>query len=99
MSTADHIKDVLSDIQQLLLEKNQKYGDSALRPTRIFSNATPIEQLLVRIDDKLSRISQGHGWDAEEDTISDLIGYLVLLQVAVRNQDRRNLEGSSESSP
>ena len=98
MNTADHIKAVLGDIQQLLLEKNRKYGDSALHPVRIFSNATSVEQILVRIDDKLSRISQGHGWDGEEDTISDLIGYLVLLQVAMRSQGHRNPDDSSKPS-
>jgi len=97
MTTAEHIKAVISDIEQLLLEKNRKYGDSALRPVRIFSNATPVEQILVRIDDKLSRISQGHGWDEEEDTITDLIGYLVLLQVALRCQDHQSPVESSGS--
>ena len=99
MTTAAHIKAVLADIEQLLLEKNRKYGDSALHPVRIFSKATPVEQILVRIDDKLSRIAQGHGWDVEEDTITDLIGYLVLLQVASRCQDHQSPDGSSELVP
>lgn len=68
-------------VGNLLVAKNAQYGDSALHPLRIFSDAHPIEQILVRIDDKLSRI-RNHYWDQGEDTIQDLIGYLVLLQIA-----------------
>lgn len=70
-------------IKALLLEKNKNYGNSALDPVRIFSKASPVEQILVRIDDKLSRISRGKLEDSE-DTVQDLIGYLVLLRVAQR---------------
>ena len=71
----------------MLLEKNSLYGDSALEPVRIFSKADSVEQLLVRIDDKLSRIQKGVGLVSEdEDVIQDLIGYLVLLKIALRRQ-------------
>jgi hypothetical protein len=53
---------------------------------RIFSKSTPEEALLIRIDDKLSRIARGQ--DAGEDTILDLIGYLVLLRVLHRAGDK-----------
>lgn len=71
---------VMGRIRSNLIEKNLAYGDSALSPVRIFSQADPIQQLLVRIDDKLSRIVRGH--DAGEDTEDDLIGYLILLKIA-----------------
>lgn len=84
MSDAQNaIAAVCDEIKQLLLEKNAKYGNSALEPSRIFSRATAIEQLLVRIDDKLSRIRTS-GQTGDEDTELDLIGYLVLLRVARR---------------
>ena len=47
----------------------------------MFSKANAAEQILVRIDDKLSRVSRGHEY-VGDDTIDDLIGYLVLLKVA-----------------
>lgn len=85
MSTQDHISLICDDIKQLLIEKNQKYGDSALEPNRIFSKASSVEQILVRIDDKLNRIQKGAGLLAnDEDVISDLIGYLVLLKIALK---------------
>ena len=76
------ICEICESIKDLLLEKNAKYGNSALDPVRIFSRATAEEQLLVRIDDKLSRIKRGAGLLAgDEDVVNDLIGYLVLYKV------------------
>ncbi len=83
--TQSQITIVCDDIKELLLEKNRKYGDSALNPNRIFSKADAVEQILVRIDDKLNRIQKGAGLLAnDEDVVSDLIGYLVLLKIALK---------------
>lgn len=73
-------------IKELLVSKNRAYGNSALEPMRVFSRADTVEQIKVRIDDKLSRLSRGHALPDEslDDTTMDLIGYLVLLRVAKR---------------
>jgi hypothetical protein len=84
VSTADDIAAECDAIKALLLAKNAAYGDSALDPVRIFSKASPVEALLVRIDDKLSRLARGS--DAGEDVALDLIGYLVLLRIAQRRE-------------
>lgn len=85
--TQSQITTVCDDIKELLLEKNRKYGDSALNPNRIFSKADAVEQILVRIDDKLNRIQKGAGLLAnDEDVVSDLIGYLVLLKIALKRR-------------
>lgn len=76
------------EIKEMLLAKNRAYGDSALQPLRIMSKASAQEQLLVRIDDKLSRVARGSA--AGEDVIKDLIGYLVLLRVAQRLEEGGN---------
>lgn len=85
MTTADLIAEECDAIKAMLLEKNAAYGDSAVRPVRIMSKASPVEQILVRIDDKLSRIARGSA--AGEDVVLDLIGYLVLLRVAQRGAE------------
>ena len=72
---------VCDEVKRTLLEKNRAYGNSALDPLRLFSKADPVEQLNVRIDDKLSRIARGREY-AGDDTELDLIGYLVLRRVA-----------------
>lgn len=71
----------LEEIKDLLLSKNRRYGDAALSPLRVFSKEGPVEQLKVRIDDKISRIKTSSEGD-QEDTLIDLIGYLVLLRIA-----------------
>lgn len=89
MNTPKKIEEACDEIKRLLLRKNAKYGDSALKPRRIFSKSSPSEQILVRIDDKLSRImNSGFDGDSSEDTLNDLIGYLILLKV-VRNEEQR----------
>lgn len=75
---------IMIEIKTLLLAKNRKYGNSALEPKRIFSKASPVEQLLVRIDDKLSRLSN-QTIDEDEDVVTDLIGYLIILKMAQNN--------------
>jgi hypothetical protein len=80
MNTQELIVMVCDEIKDVLLQKNSAYGDSAINPLRVFSRADSIEQINVRIDDKLSRIARGS--NAGEDTELDLIGYLVLKRVA-----------------
>lgn len=81
VKTQKDIEKVSKQVSDLLIAKNKSYGDSALHPTRVFSKADNVEQLLVRIDDKLSRIQNGHDWPGDND-IDDLIGYLILLKIA-----------------
>ena len=84
------ISGVCDDIKELLIHKNRKYGNSALKPNRIFSKCSATEQLLVRIDDKLNRIMKGAGLLAtDEDVVNDLIGYLVLLKISM-GADKNN---------
>ena len=76
------IAEECNTIREMLLEKNRAYGDSALRPVRLFSKASPVEQILVRLDDKISRLTRGEA--AGEDVYLDLVGYIVLMRVAKR---------------
>ena len=86
------ISGVCDDIKELLINKNRKYGNSALKPCRVFSKASAVEQLLVRIDDKLNRIMQGAGLLAnDEDVVNDLIGYLILLKIGMNDEKNKEL--------
>ena len=86
IEAAELIEKTCNDVRDLLLGKNAAYGNSALDPVRIFSKSSPVEQLLVRLDDKLSRIARGTA--AGEDVEWDLLGYLVLLRVARQLEKR-----------
>lgn len=80
------------EIKALLIEKNRKYGDSALNPVRIFSKAAPSEQILVRMDDKISRIRNRQN-DDDEDPIKDLIGYGILYLIK-KDEECQNTESA-----
>ena len=86
METRDLIMQVAGEVVDLLLEKNEAYGDSALNPAGIFAKGSAVENLSARIDDKLMRIKMRGIDDNTEDTVQDLIGYLILLKVALRRE-------------
>ena len=76
-SMSELINKECDTIKKLLIEKNQAYGNSVAEPVRVFSRVAAVEQINVRIDDKLSRIAKGQDY-GQEDTELDLIGYLIL---------------------
>jgi hypothetical protein len=80
--TQNSIKWTCNDIRDLLIRKNKAYGDSALEPDNIFSKLDNAQAICARIDDKLSRIKNVGLDDNTEDTLDDLIGYLILLKIA-----------------
>ncbi len=71
------ISETCDELKEFLLEKNRAYGNSAADPVRIFLKVDAIEQINVRIDDKLSRLARGNEYSGD-DTELDLIGYLIL---------------------
>ncbi len=79
--TQSKISETCDSIKAMLLEKNRKYGNSALEPMRVFSSCDAVEQIKVRMDDKLSRIRNQQS-DEDEDVWRDLAGYMILLLVA-----------------
>lgn len=83
LESGRQIEAVCDQIKGILVAKNHAYGNSALAPVRVLSKADPVEQLLVRADDKLSRIQHGDTY-GNEDHFLDLAGYLILLVVARR---------------
>lgn len=90
VSTQDLIRIKCDECKKLLLEKNREYGDSALHPLGIFSRLEAIEAIKIRIDDKLARIQFSGQKNIKEDTVLDLIGYLILMRVceAVNNSNK-----------
>ena len=87
MKTQYLIKKIGEEVTELLLKKNADYGDTANNPIAIFSKLDSIEAINARIDDKLSRIKNKGINDNTEDTVTDLIGYLILLKVQLRKQN------------
>ncbi len=78
------LDDVLEKARAMLIAKNAAYGDSALNPLRVFSTASLKEQLLVRLDDKVSRLARGQA--AGEDVAADMLGYFLLVVIAEKRE-------------
>lgn len=94
MNQADFIiacEKVCEDILQILKSKNQDYsiGKDAFRNFRFaeFLDMTVEQGILIRMTDKISRIvtlsskSPDVAGESLSDSISDLIGYAVILKV------------------
>ena len=87
METKKKIKKTMDEIRDFLIAKNEQYGDSVMNPIGVFSNCNTDEALRVRIDDKLNRLMQGNdNIEKDEDIVKDLIGYLVLLLITMREE-------------
>jgi len=83
----DQIKKTIKEVQDLLIYKNKSYGNSATNPAKIFSKGSAVESICARIDDKLMRVANKGLCKNTLDTVDDLIGYLVLLKIAIHKQD------------
>lgn len=81
-------------ISDFLIEKNNSYGNAIVEPVNIFSKLPPKERLNVRLDDKLSRIANGHDYE-NEDTELDIIGYLIMRRV----ERKLNNDAAEEDKP
>jgi len=84
-------KEILAEalyVTKMLIQKNISYGNSALYPASIFSKGTAVEQLSARLDDKLNRIKNNQTFENEGmvDAVDDILGYLILLKIAIKNQ-------------
>ena len=77
------LREITREITELLISKNKAYGNTALNPTNVFSKLNSTEAICARIDDKLARIKNKGITDETEDTVDDLIGYLLLLKMSL----------------
>jgi hypothetical protein len=87
MQTNDKIEHVIERLEDLLISKNNTYGDSLQNPVRIFSRLERIESISGRIDDKLSRIAAVGVNEDTKDTLFDLMGYIAHLIIAFEDEN------------
>lgn len=78
-TTIEAIEILFDNFKSFLIEKNKRYGDSAINPAMIFSNVPADVQICNRLDDKLARIKQSDV--LRKNDAADLLGYLVLLLI------------------
>ena len=78
-----HLDKVSKQITDFLKSKNKAYGNTALNPSNVFSKLDATEAICARLDDKLARIKNKGINDKTEDTVDDIIGYLLLLKMSM----------------
>ena len=81
--TQDKIIEITGAMRDLLLYKNEKYGDSALHPKRIFHKGNAVSSILIRLDDKLSRVMENNDQIPRVNDVADIIGYCILLLIGM----------------
>ena len=79
MSNKEKIIEISDSMKDLLLYKNEKYGDSALSPNNIFYKGDSTNSILIRLDDKIGRIKNNPDSKPRVNDVCDIIGYCVLL--------------------
>lgn len=82
MSSKEKIIEICDSIKDLLLYKNERYGDSALNPKNIFYKGDSTNSIKIRLDDKLARIINNKS-EIRVNDVSDLIGYEILLLISM----------------
>ena len=75
----DKIKAVIKSIYNVLIEKNKRYGNSALSPANVFSKLDSESGILLRLDDKINRIK--NSLELRKNDVFDILGYLTLLSI------------------
>ena len=83
------IVEVCDSMKDLLLYKNQKYGDSALNPNNIFYKGDSTNSIKIRLDDKIGRIKNCE--ETRINDVADIIGYCTLLLVSI-GADKKDFE-------
>ena len=78
-STREKIVNIIDGMKDLLLYKNEKYGDSALNPNNVFYKGDSTNSILIRLDDKIGRIKNNTEEKPRVNDVCDIIGYCVLL--------------------
>ena len=79
MSNREKIIEISDSMKDLLLYKNEKYGDSALSPNNIFYKGDSTNSILIRLDDKIGRIKNNTEPKPRVNDVCDIVGYCVLL--------------------
>ena len=79
ITTQTKIDILFKNFSEFLIEKNKRYGDSALYPINVFSKQDSDSQICNRLDDKLSRIQNSD--ELRKNDICDAFGYLALLMI------------------
>ena len=91
----NEIEKSCNDLKNLLIEKNQKYGNSFFKTADEYGKSV----LILRIDDKLNRLKQlilrnetdDMQGENVQDTLIDIAGYAILAKLYLENRNEYTL--------
>ena len=81
--TQQKIHEIMGAMKDLLLYKNQKYGDSAINPKKVFYKGDSTNSILIRLDDKIGRVMSNTEEKPRVNDVADIIGYCTLLLISM----------------
>ena len=73
-------KDVLTSICKTLIQKNLNYGNAALNPNQIFFKGSSSDSILIRLNDKVSRVINSN--ELRKNDLFDILGYIILYFIS-----------------
>lgn len=76
IATSYKIQKITESLNELLQEKNKRYGDSALTPLEDIKY-TAEDGIKIRLADKVKRVINSD--DLRKNDLADILGYMVLL--------------------
>lgn len=77
-TTREKISETLDNMKELLLYKNEKYGDAILsKDGQIFFKGDSKEKVAMHLDEKIARIKNNPDPVPRKNDVMDLIGYCV----------------------
>lgn len=89
------ISTICDNLKKFLIEKNIRYGNSALEPIDIFDNVINNEKdivikgILIRLLDKLKRIKNSN--NLRKNDVIDIMGYFTLICIQKKWTDLTDL--------
>lgn len=87
----EQLDEIQEGLRTLLVEKNIRYGNSALEPSNVFYKGDSVSSILIRMDDKVNRLRESDS--VRLNDIVDLIGYghLYLISKGITSEEIKKL--------
>lgn len=92
---AEACNQIIESIRNVLVEKNKRYGNSALAPINVFYKGNATDSICIRLDDKLSRIKNSS--ELRKNDLFDLLGYCLLYLVGINKNEDETFEQKVDS--
>lgn len=84
--TNELLKQEFDKLRDFVIKKNNDYNNSLQNPISVFQ-PSKIDGILGRLDDKLNRIKHAGINKHTEDSLDDIVGYILHLKIMIKTSD------------